>query len=332
MGCLIWAVWIVAAPLAVLMFSLGGGWGNGFGVIVIVAAVGLTWLFRSADTPSTSPGAQPHDARNGAGAAEPTLADLLLEGRTIIRLGMRGRQGVAGEYYRPAAIERVVGGRPVAWAGDWDNGLRVPAYLVREPSNPHDRNAVAVYLQHEERAVHVGYLPREVAPRWQLVLRALDDAGRLASCPSQVYRDSRGDGYQVVLWVSPPDQAVIGNPEPAGAVFLDARRQCAISGENKHQDVLAVYQLGPVWATLHPATVESGKYAGQPTIEVRLDGRRVGAFTAAQGDRYAELLSAGEVVACEADVYEGSRSREIRVWVPRVDGIEEESQDPGVQP
>lgn len=306
------------------------------GAIVAGAVIGIAWQIVKKDAATRA------DRQVGRGATTTSSAirardagpdpemvatpDLPLNGWTITRLGTRARQGVAGEYYRPAAIERVVGGRPVAWAGDWENGLRVPAYLVREPSNLHDRNAVAVYLADGDRAVHVGYLPRGVAPRWQSVLRALEDAGRLASCPSQVYRDSRGDSHQVVLWLSEPDQAVMGNPEPAGAVFLDARRQCAISGENKHQDVLAVYRLGPVWATLHPSTVESGRYAGLHTMEVRLDGLRVGAFTAAQGERYAGLLGAGQVVACEADVYEGSRGREVRVWVPRVDSVGEEGQ------
>jgi hypothetical protein len=42
----------------------------------------------------------------------------------------------------------------------FEPGKRVA--LVREPDNPHDPNAVAVW--NEERTLQLGYVPREVAP------------------------------------------------------------------------------------------------------------------------------------------------------------------------
>jgi len=62
------------------------------------------------------------------------------------------------------------------------------AVLMPDPGNPHDRNAVAVYLE----GWHVGYLPREVAPRMQPALLAFSEAngGRPVGCRGVVnYRD-----------------------------------------------------------------------------------------------------------------------------------------------
>jgi hypothetical protein len=52
-----------------------------------------------------------------------------------------------------------------------------------------------------------------------------------------------------------------------------------------------------------------------PTLEVRVDGSRVGELTAAQADRYGSILTAREM-ACEAEVYEGSKNLEVRLFLP----------------
>jgi len=86
--------------------------------------------------------------------------------------------------------------------------------------------------------------------------------------------------------------------------------------------VLARYHLlQPLWATIHPGTVERGKYAGEPTIEVRFDGDLAGVLSAGQGARYRHLLATtrDEVGCVEAQVYEGSHGREARVYLPKVD-------------
>lgn len=239
--------------------------------------------------------------------------------RKITRLASDGRQGVAGEYYHRADIRKFVGRRRIAPVGNWGAGLRTPAYLVRDPRNRHDRNAVMVRLPHDGSTVLAGFLPREVAPRWQPLLRDLEGKGRIAECQASVYRSD--DGFQVVLHLSDPEDALFVNDEPDGATFLPAERQCAVTGEKDRQDVLARFAqtLGNVWATLHPATVPSGKYAGQPTIEARIDGSPVGLLTAAQGERYAEVLTYGPVVACEARVFQGTNYLEVQLMLPRVD-------------
>ncbi|NMM30058.1 MAG: hypothetical protein HHJ10_03160 [Cellulomonas sp.] len=237
------------------------------------------------------------------------------------RLFSQGRQGVAGEYYRAKDLARVVGRRRVASVGDWESGLRETALLEREPSNKHDRNAVRVRMAVDHQWLTVGYLPREVAVKWQPTLRGLESRGVLATCLAFIYKDGRGNGHQVVLCLSDPEAAVPGNGVPDGAIVLDAERECAVTGEQQYQDALSERGgwIGPVWVTLHPGTVPSGKQSGAPTVEARIDGKTVGTLTAAQGARYGTLLNKGAVVACEAEIFEGARCREVRLFLPKVD-------------
>lgn len=239
--------------------------------------------------------------------------------RKVTRLSAKGRMGIAGEFYRRKAIARVVRGRRVGRVGDWEAGLPVSAYLIREPSNVHDPNAVMVHVGHAGGSVHVGYLRAEVAPAWQRILKSLESEGQIASCPARIYRDR--DAFQVVLWLAGPQEALMANPEPEGAVLLEPIRQCAVLGEQHYQGVLQSYPAsnGRVWVTLHRGTVRSGKYKGDLTIEPRIDGQPVGYLSAAQGKRYMRLLDRGALVACESDVYMGNKFREVRLWLPRVD-------------
>ena len=57
---------------------------------------------------------------------------------------------VAGVSFRPGSVDD----------GSFDPGRRLA--LVSEPDNEHDPNAVAIW--NEERSLHAGYVPREVAP------------------------------------------------------------------------------------------------------------------------------------------------------------------------
>ena len=69
---------------------------------------------------------------------------------------------VAGVTFRPGAVDDP----------SFDPGRRLA--LVPEPGNEHDPNAVAIW--NDERTVHAGYVPRDVAP------------------------DLRGDEQAVSLW------------------------------------------------------------------------------------------------------------------------------------
>lgn len=87
---------------------------------------------------------------------------------------------IVGEGRRQEALEIAGGGR-------WDDGVRDPrqwAVLVREPANPADSNAIAVYLRLKgDQAVHVGYLSREDAKRYR---PAFDRANANVLCHAEL--------------------------------------------------------------------------------------------------------------------------------------------------
>lgn len=131
--------------------------------------------------------------------------------------------------------------------------------------------------------------------------------GREAICTAMMYRQNDRK-LQVVLWVAEFDEAFPANVLPSGAVRLDGQRQASLIREHEYQEVLAQLPFGLMWATLAPGTVESGKYKGGPTIDVFIEGAKVGQLTAGQGSRYASVLGFGSLVACEAVVYAGRRT------------------------
>ena len=124
---------------------------------------------------------------------------------------------MAGEYYHQPAIRQITRRQKLPPAGQWDEGLRVTVALISEPSNPHDRNAVRVYLIREDgTAAHVGYLPAEVAGRWQRPFLELESEGQIGSCSAFVYEGGNGTPV-IVLQLSDPDQAFMLNSDPREA-------------------------------------------------------------------------------------------------------------------
>jgi len=88
---------------------------------------------------------------------------------------------VAGTLHYQDEIERFAGGKH-------EEGAHLPCNvaLVPEPSNPHDPDAVAVFILHGKAAprAQVGYLPANIAP---LLKRSLLDTGyEAASCCAKV--------------------------------------------------------------------------------------------------------------------------------------------------
>jgi hypothetical protein len=238
-----------------------------------------------------------------------------LEGRSY-RLSGNGRVSVVGESYRRKELARVVKGYHVTQAGDWDNALRRDALLIPEPTNKYDGDAVRVLLEVEDDWAHVGYLSADTAAEYVGLCNNLIARGRVPLVEGRVVRSA--NGHAVYLHLADPDSCLFANEEPDGDV-LAPQRQCAVTRESEHQDVLGSLPLGLYWATLHPSTVTAGKYAGDFTIEVQIDGQRVGELTAAQGKRYRSVLQAGGVVGCEADVFSGTSCNEVMLMLPRVD-------------
>lgn len=95
-----------------------------------------------------------------------------LAGHPAVFLEGATEQKVVGESFRmsnlDAAAHRILAEKGQSLSHF--NRANWFAWLIPEPSNPHDRNAVQVFLG----PFHVGYLPRAVAPLWQPYIMDLE--------------------------------------------------------------------------------------------------------------------------------------------------------------
>jgi hypothetical protein len=122
-----------------------------------------------------------------------TQTPLLLEGEELV-------QAVGESFYQPALLCQC-GARK----GD---AVHFPcrAYLVAQPDNPYDRNAVAVQIGGQL----VGHLSRSEAPRWQPLVQQLAARGYAASCEAMIAgrgRDGETDNLGVFLHLPTPTEA-----------------------------------------------------------------------------------------------------------------------------
>lgn len=71
---------------------------------------------------------------------------------------------------------------------------QVTFYLIREPGNEHDTNAIAVHYEGK----HIGYIPRELAALYSIDM----DMAQLhvMTAPGQIY-----DSYTARVWLEPPE-------------------------------------------------------------------------------------------------------------------------------
>lgn len=120
---------------------------------------------------------------------------------------------VVGESYRQPAIEQTLNNHSTMGVPPLPIGLSLKdeqelpwfrAVLVREPSNPHDENAIMVY----STAGHLGYLARDDAEDYQDVLREVAARGSQAGACSAFMRQADNGMWGVVLALSSPDDCL----------------------------------------------------------------------------------------------------------------------------
>lgn len=104
--------------------------------------------------------------------------------RAVVLTGGR-RVNAVGESNYQATLEQIVGGKRERGADD-----SVQAFLVREPKNRHDPNAVKVLVNGET----VGYLCREDAIAYQPALRRIERERAVAMCEARIVGGWRGPG------------------------------------------------------------------------------------------------------------------------------------------
>ena len=217
-------------------------------------------------------------------------------------------QHVVGEAYYLHDLLQVCGGRT-------SNGPRIKlatAQLVLEPSNPLDRNAVAVFIG----GAKVGYLPREDALRFHHVIRYLSDAGRPATCRARFTgawdRGPRDRGHVGVVL----DIGLEPRPLRRSPAFLPCGRSVTVVDEEKHQELLAGFLDR---STRLETVALLGGLDDRQRLGVYIGGHLVGRLTPKMTERYLPLASyvhhTGFPPSCEAVIRRGDKKVEVELNV-----------------
>lgn len=221
-----------------------------------------------------------------------------------------------GERYYEDSIRQLVDSAQIGVVGDWASGLAVSVRMVREPDNPHDSNAVALYAERGLSWCKIGYIRADVAPVWGFLVQRMAEEGLAAICLGNIYRDHRG-GFQGVLHVPGPEDSLPFNSFPNDALRLAAERQATVMGSRHFSESVSKLETGGYWATLHRGIMPSGKFKGAPTLDIRIDGEQMGHLSHAQGSRYLRVLRLGQVVVSEAFVSHGA-ANPVSVFMPKI--------------
>jgi hypothetical protein len=210
------------------------------------------------------------------------------------------------------------------WRGPASTGEReLTASLQREPENRYDPNAVKVIIDGR----HVGYLPREDAPAYQVPLQLIEQKGCRATCKARLWWSRQHDDFMasVSLNLAEPAQLVpIVWPDTTGrSVVLPAERSYQVRGEDQHMDVLAAlmnraYIPGKIaaYGTLHIAERTTARSKARVVV-IHIEDHEIGELSKQMSAKflplvepleaagiacYAEVLLTGNVLAVEAKV------------------------------
>lgn len=235
--------------------------------------------------------------------------------RLYQRLRGTGDVGVVGESYYQATLERLTKQVP-------DETEMWVAALLPEPTNEHDRHAVRVDLVVDAEHHKVGYIAREDARPYSVVLSQLAAQGRIGTVEAKVWR---GGSIQVYLRLDEPSNLLPPVlPDPNG-VFLDGMWSATVTGEEQHQDVLAAAIRNKPYSielfSLGFCKIAKGKSVGLDAIEVFLDGQRVGQLTRMITERYEnaveQIVADGKVPYAQGVIQpQGERGLQVTLMMP----------------
>ncbi|MEU0882650.1 hypothetical protein ABZ345_28930 [Lentzea sp. NPDC005914] len=241
----------------------------------------------------------------------------------IRRLSTAGRVAIVGESHYQDAIAEVA---RHATARTIEEAIPATAVLVPEPVNRHDHQAVRVdLLRGDGSAITAGYLRGDQAAGYQPLLVQLAERGEVGSCPARIV----GGGqryYGVHLHLGAPRLLLLDHEALGTAPTMPAEHQVNVTGEEAHQHVLhrVVNGRTPVHviAELRDCRIAKGTHVGEHTLEVLLEGERVGQLSYAMGLRYCDLAQEWRArtgrALCEAVITnEGTRGLQTNLLLPK---------------
>ncbi|HEX7307572.1 hypothetical protein [Lentzea sp.] len=235
----------------------------------------------------------------------------------IRRLSTAGRVAVVDESHHQDAIAEIA---RQASALAVDGAVPATAVLV-----PESGKVVRVdLLRTDGSAVTAGYLRGDQATDYQPLLLELAERGELGSCPARIL--GSGPHYGVHLHLGVPRLLLLDHEALGTAPTLPAEQQVTITDEESHQHVLhrVVNGRTPVHviAELKDCRIARGSHIGEHTLEVLLEGERIGQLAHSTGRRYWETVQQWRArtgrALCEAVITnEGTRGLHAKLLLPK---------------
>lgn len=220
---------------------------------------------------------------------------------------------VAGEWYRAEDLRTLF--ERHAKVSESGAEIRLPAVLVPDAANPHDGNAVAVFVD----GLHVGYMERPDAKRYHQPISDLP-GGELVVTSRQWLRASADDTWaRVTLSLPLPEHLQCPNPFDGGGVSLPPGSTIQVTKEENHMEhlvgLLDRYGSDTVVAAALRSVTEERPRSSVDLVAVDIDGEQVGVLSTTQTANFLPLVRRAEAddkqVFCRASLRGNSLKADV---------------------
>lgn len=213
---------------------------------------------------------------------------------------------VVGEAWREESVLMALGGLAIEEEKTVED---IVTFLVPEPTNPYDRNAVMVWMN----GYHVGYLDKDNAKTFQPVLNKIVAAGYCPSTSGRLWGAARVNGGQLryhlyarVALTDPARLVPSNNPPRVPYSLIPWGAGVQVTKESDHLAELYEHLNGAdslAIATLHPAqhTLKSGIV--RTYVDVRISNAKVGQLTPAMSEKFLPTIQHLNNLQLEAAVW-----------------------------
>lgn len=220
-------------------------------------------------------------------------------GRAVRAWSPRTQQlEVAGEWYRAESLRALFASH--AKVSESGAEIRLPAVLVPDPSNPHDKHAVAVFVDN----LHVGYMERPDARKYHSAISELP-GGELTVPSRQWLRGTTQDTWaRVTLSLPAPPDIECPNPAQEDCVILPPGSTVQVAREEEHMEHLArllnLYGSETVVAATLRPIIEKRPRSTVELMAIDIDGHQVGVLSTTQTSQLPTPCQEGGVARPEA--------------------------------
>lgn len=232
---------------------------------------------------------------------------------------------VAGEWYRAENLRALFARH--ANVSESGTEIRLPAVLVPDPANPHDPQAVAVFVD----GLHVGYMERPDAKRYHRYIAALP-GGELVVTSRQWLRATAGDTWaRVTLSLPLPEHLQCPNPFGPDCVNLPPGSTVQVTKEDLFMEhlvrLLDRYGSDTVVAASLRSLTEVRPRSTVELVAVDIDGRQVGVLSPSQTANFMPLVRRAEEehkkVYCRASLRGNSLKADVALHARKAHELDE---------